>query len=255
MKSYKFDGFSLKNTFESHKEFNEFLKSRITFATLKSSLINCSICKSRNHKMRYKIGRCNDVNCNKDFQCELQVKILTCQKREKVAYFTKETHNASVELRRPNRHGISPSVKEKLEDLIFNYDSRPKRLHIKLNKLKRNKKFEFDYMPTLKQIQSFINNRRQKIGDENNLDDLKTFCAGLKYSEGITKEDELYTFGEHYGDGSDTEHFQLGLTSKKMMAKVELNGMFHIDATYKIVKYNYPLIILGTNLIFNNNYI
>jgi hypothetical protein len=146
MNSYKFDGFSLKNTFESHKEFNEFLKSRITFATLKSSLINCSICKSRNHKMRYKIGRCNDVNCN----------------------------------------------------------------------------FKTNSIVTLKQIQSFINNRRQKIGDENNLDDLKTFCAGLKYSEGITKEDELYTFGEHYGDGSDTEHFQLGLTSKKMMAKVEL---------------------------------
>ena len=31
MNSYKFDGFSLKNTIESHKEFNEFLKSRITF--------------------------------------------------------------------------------------------------------------------------------------------------------------------------------------------------------------------------------
>ena len=73
--------------------------------------------------------------------------------------------------------------------LIFNYDARPKRLHIKLNKLKRNKKFEFDYMPTLKQIQDFINNRKKKIGDENNLDELKTFVDGLKYSEGITKDD------------------------------------------------------------------
>jgi len=30
-----------------------------------------------------------------------------------------------------------------------------------------------------------------------------------------------------------------------MMSKFELNEMFHIDATYKIIKYNYPLIILG----------
>ena len=74
--------------------------------------------------------------------------------------------------------------------LIFNYDARPKRLHIKLNKLKRNKKFEFDYMPTLKQIQDFINNRKKKIGDENNLDELETFVDGLKYSEGITKDDD-----------------------------------------------------------------
>ena len=56
---------------------------------------------------------------------------------------------------------------------------------------------------------------------------------------------ELYAFGENFGDGSDSSHFQLGLTSKKIMSKFELNGMFHIDATYKIIKYNYPLIILG----------
>ncbi len=30
-----------------------------------------------------------------------------------------------------------------------------------------------------------------------------------------------------------------------MLSRVESNGMFHIDATYKIVKYNYPLIVLG----------
>ncbi len=84
MNSYKFDIFDIKNTFHTHKKFNEFLKNRITFATQKSSLINFSICKARNHKMRYKIGRCNDVNCNKDFPSELQVEILMCQKTEKV---------------------------------------------------------------------------------------------------------------------------------------------------------------------------
>jgi len=29
------------------------------------------------------------------------------------------------------------------------------------------------------------------------------------------------------------------------MSRVELNGIFDIDKTYKIIKYNFPLIILG----------
>ena len=127
--------------------------------------------------MRYKIARCNDKNCNKNFKCERQIKILMCQKKEKVAYFIKDTHNVDVELRRPHHHGISPSVKEKIEDLIFNYDSRPKRLLLKLEKLRRKNKFQFDHMPTLQQVQDYINNRRRRIGDENNLDDLQKFVS------------------------------------------------------------------------------
>jgi hypothetical protein len=97
-----------------------------------------------------------------------------------------------------------------------------------------------------KQVQDFINNRRKRVGDENNLDELQKFVnENLKYQEGITKEDQLYAFGEKFGDGSDSSHFQLGLTSKTMMSRVELNGMFLVDANYKIVKYNFPLIILG----------
>ncbi len=30
-----------------------------------------------------------------------------------------------------------------------------------------------------------------------------------------------------------------------MLSRVELKGLFHIDATYKIVQYNFPLIVLG----------
>ena len=101
-------------------------------------------------------------------------------------------------------------------------------------------------MPTLKQVHVFINNRRSRIGDENNLDDLQSFVSeNLKYVEGVTRDDEIYAFGENFGDGSESLHFQLGLTSKKMMPRVELIGMFHIDATYKIIKYNFPLIFLG----------
>ena len=130
--------FDLRATFNSHKEFNEYIREKITFATEKSCLMNCSICRSNSHKMRYKIGRCNDKNCNSDEACNRTIKILLCQKKERVFYYNKGKHNASS--RQPNIFGISPLVKEKLEDLIYNYDSRPKRLHIKLDKLRKKKR-------------------------------------------------------------------------------------------------------------------
>jgi hypothetical protein len=57
-----------------------------------------------------------------------------------------------------NQYGITNQVKELLEDLIINYDSKPKRIHIRLNKKKFKK--QVDVMPNLKQIQDYLKNRR-----------------------------------------------------------------------------------------------
>jgi hypothetical protein len=171
----------------------------------------CSMCHSKTHKMRYKIGRCNDKTCNNaDAPCERIVKILYCQKREHVALYGKGEHRAESKDRLPKHHGISETVKEKLEDLICNYDSRPLRLHVKLEKLKRKQKIEIDHMPTLKQIQDFVSNRRRKIGDYNNMDELKSFISNLSYKEGVTEDHELFVFGAKLGDSSENNHFQLG---------------------------------------------
>jgi hypothetical protein len=64
MNSYKPTGFFHAKSFDSHKDFNEYSSQNLSFCTEKSSLINCSICKCKTHKMRYKIGRCNDKTCN-----------------------------------------------------------------------------------------------------------------------------------------------------------------------------------------------
>ena len=50
-------------------------------------------------------------------------------------------------------------------------------------------------------------------------------------------------FGDKLGDGSDDAHFQLGFTSRTLLQKLLLLGMFHLDATYKIIRYFYPVII------------
>lgn len=106
-------------------------------------------------------------------------------------------------------------------------------------------------MPSLKQIQDYIKNRRSQIGDYNNLDELKAYVDYLIYNPDITNDDELFSFGEDLGIGSEESPFHLGFTSRKLLSNLDLyinndhKGVFHLDATYKIVKYCYPLIVLG----------
>jgi hypothetical protein len=88
------------------------------------------------------------------------------------------------------------------------------------------------------------------IFDNNNIDDLKKFAENLKFKHGVTQDDEMFVFGQQYGNGDDKNHFHMGMTSLTLLNninkfKVNDNGMYHIDATYKIVKYNYPLIVFG----------
>lgn len=71
-----------------------------------------------------------------------------------------------------------------------------------------------------------------------------------RYKPLSTRENQLFVFGDELGDGSDENHFHLGFTSHKLLRRMyehnaQENGVFHLDSTYKIVKYNYPLFVLG----------
>ena len=97
---------------------------------------------------------------------------------------------------------------------------------------------------------SYINNRRCRIFDNNNIDNLRKFIKKkLTYNPNTNTDDELFTFGVEYGRGTDDDHFHCGFTSVRLLEKLNkinsTNGIFHLDATYKIVKYNYSLIVLG----------
>ena len=59
----------------------------------------------------------------------------------------------------------------------------------------------------------------------------------------------MFVFGQDLGDGSKNSHLRLGFTSMKLIKLINKfgnKGVWHIDATYKIIKYCYPLIaVLG----------
>jgi hypothetical protein len=146
------------------------------------------------------------------------------------------------------QRGISDLAKEAIEDLINNYDTWPHRIHIRLNR--PNIKATIDKMPKLKQVQDYINNRKRRIGDHNNLDELEEFVDTLKYDEERTRNDEMFVFGSDLGDVRDDNPFSLAFTSYKLLRTIQEydannRGVYHLDCTYKIVKYNYPLLVFG----------
>ena len=67
-------------------------------------------------------------------------------------------------------------------------------------------------MPTLRQVQDYIGNRRKKIGDNNNIPELKSFLDSIQYNTN-TSDNKLFPFGIELGDGSDDFYFHLGFTS------------------------------------------
>jgi hypothetical protein len=98
-------------------------------------------------------------------------------------------------------------VKLVVNDLIENYDCRPKKVLEKLS-LKRYRN-QVDIMPTIEQVRTYIKNQRKQAGDINDLDKLGEYMEGVKFQEGID-DDKLFAFGAELGDGSEGNHFHLG---------------------------------------------
>ena len=47
------------------------------------------------------------------------------------------------------------------------------------------------------------------------------------------------------GNGSDSNHLNIQITSKRLMENLSNNGIHHIDGTYRITTHGFPLIVYG----------
>lgn len=100
------------------------------------------------HKMRYCIDKCSNYDCNIAVECPHQHKILKCESTGAIRLFQKDIHAGKIFVRR--QHGLSETVKELVEELIHNYDCKPKRIHFRLNRQEYIERV--DHMPSLKLI-------------------------------------------------------------------------------------------------------
>ena len=244
--------YQLWKKFQNLADFNEFKNSIPDFRVRHTKYSTCTMCeKNKNsHKMKIQYNYCINQDCNKFDACKKEYKTTICMKSEdanfrKHFFYQIGVHN-SIQLHKEKPRGISTQTKDVIEEIIHEFDCKPKNIHLKL--LKPLYKSRIDIYPDLSQIQNYIKYRRYKMGDNNRIDDLNEYVRGLKYIEGATEENQLFTFGNEIGDGTDEDHFHLGFTSLKLLKNINIfvnKGCYHIDATYKIVKYSYPLIVFG----------
>ena len=89
--------------------------------------------------MRVNYGICNNKDCYYGaMACDWSCKLYTCLKHseksiQKMKFYTCGQHNSN-DITKSNR-GISDQVKEIIDDLVSNYDHRPKRIHAKLQQI------------------------------------------------------------------------------------------------------------------------
>lgn len=58
---------------------------------------------------------------------------------------------------------------------------------------------QVDIMPELEQIRHYFKNLRNRLGDNNNIEEIKKFISTLEYKPGETEDDELFVFGTQLG--------------------------------------------------------
>jgi len=87
---------------------------------------------------------------------------------------------------------------------------------------------------------------------DNVLSEIKQAIKNQSYSE-ILDDDDMFYFGAKLdnknevilGDGTDANHANILVTSKRLMENIEMHGVHHIDCTYKIFKQGFPLLVYG----------
>ena len=227
--------------FENEKALDLYLLTQVQTSTEHSNINNCSICTSE-HKMNYKIRVCTSTECNTIKPCIFKYKILKCCRTGKIKLYSLNSHNILRRAKTDKHHGLTSVLKEIVEKLLFEQNvKRPKKIMIELTSME----IQADSMPTVEQIINYLRYRRLKLGDNNNMEGVESFVRSHTYEENYDPN-KLFVFGVRLGKGSDDDHFYLGFTTINLLKRIEYsNKLYHIDATYKILKYLFPLIIFG----------
>jgi hypothetical protein len=200
----------------------------------KSNKQNCTMCDKtkKKHAMKYRLGFCNNEECNREEICLIRYKSVTCDNAF-IRLYRLNQHSSQTVISTPKAHGIIQEIKEYIDNIIYeNNICEPKKIHIRLHSSQY--KPSITIMPTLNQIQNYINYKRKQIGNANDMSLVSQYVLNKEFSDQI-QDSSLFTFGCDFGDGTDKSHFHLGFTSKKLLMRLSEGVIFHLDATYKII--------------------
>lgn len=229
----------------SEVELEFFFKQFPKTSSANSNLNNCSICFEDNrHKMRVVYPFCK---CKSD--CSTRYLIQKCLNSQTIIVKGVNLHSPSTQIQvdSTEKKGISNKFKEIIEDLAYRNITRPFKVY---NEILLNH-FNDPTRPNLVQIQNYLKYRRKKNGDINSIVGLEDFVTPKLFNKldlNSYNEDEPIYFGNEIKEGDEDTHFHLGITSKTLLKTIWMYDdgcMFHLDCTYKIVKYGFPVLVFG----------
>ena len=159
-------------------KFKPYANMKLLASIVRHNHVNCTKCDhSVSHKMDSIYLICNNASC--EGKCLVEYKAYKCPKHNVYIIMKLNEHEEELDQRDfTTKRGITPRVKRLLENLIYEYDiGMPKKLHMKcLTKYKEKiEACTSEAMPTLIQIQDYVRNLRRKLGDTNNIEDIKKY--------------------------------------------------------------------------------
>jgi hypothetical protein len=255
--------------FESEQTFKLYL-SLIdhSIVTTHNNHCFCNICEINDdsHKMIVKYKLCTTDECHEnDEDCKFQLRTRQCVKSNKCQIFTYGQHNSISAIRK--QHGISPDLKQYIINTYLKIDSSITALKVR-SKLTQNKELIgaqhpalYDFVvPNLKKIQNVISYYRSKEGNNNLVDEAEKFLNDYYIKpEDLNdlSDSKTFVFGPKLnknnqpviGTGIDENHLNVLMTSKKLFKRLfedlDQPSLYHLDATHKITKNGFPLVIFG----------
>jgi hypothetical protein len=157
--------YELVEKFNSINEFKQYRNENLPFASQRGKTENCNMCHGMIHKMKTSYYICSNKPCLEIDICPVQYKTTTCLKNKdperqklKLLKLKGKDHNSTEKENKVR--GLTEKVKQAIEDIINDYDAKPKRIFIRLTTKDKYKDI-IDIKPTLLQIQNYINYRRQ----------------------------------------------------------------------------------------------
>jgi hypothetical protein len=138
--------FELVGKFKNIKEFKRYRMENISFSFTNTKYDKCQMCQIKAHKMKIQYGNCSNKPCLQSEFCPVEYKATTCLRYndtqiQKINLYSVGIEHNSDEIEKHVR-GLTDKVKELIEEIIHDYDAKPKRIFIRLttkNKYKFNK--------------------------------------------------------------------------------------------------------------------
>jgi MULE transposase domain len=228
------------------------MDSMKTFWVKSNNVIRCQQCSNQdNHKMRYRLLSCRSALCVDYGGCEWCCKINTCLETNLSEVFENGTHS-TVE-RSPPRKKLT-LVQKRFVRMKAAEHVRPSRILIELS---QDPTESVDTMPTLAQVQrASYHYRNSAMMEAPTTEQVNALISQRRYFPDVDSSTGfVFGYKKNYegnpdiGNGSDENPFLLGITSKSLLAKLQMcnEHTLHVDATFKLNVYGYPVIVVGVS--------